>query len=158
MEKFQFQNALDEVFKCIQRANKYIDETMPWSLAKDEANKPRLASVMYNLLEIGPHLHDAAAAVHAGLLRKRSSRRSARTRTVDDVGRRRSLGQAPCNRDGPQGRGGLPARRRREGALRSWKSCHQAAAQEPASRAGNRAVCIREASILTRSASRISAP
>ena len=51
MEKFQFQNALDEVFKCIQRANKYIDETMPWSLAKDEANKPRLASVMYNLLE-----------------------------------------------------------------------------------------------------------
>ncbi len=51
MEKFQFQNALDEVFKCIQRANKYIDETMPWALAKDEANKPRLASVMYNLLE-----------------------------------------------------------------------------------------------------------
>ena len=51
MEKFQFQNALDEIFKCIQRANKYIDETMPWALAKDEANKPRLASVMYNLLE-----------------------------------------------------------------------------------------------------------
>ena len=51
MEKFQFQNALDEVFKCIQRANKYIDETMPWSLAKDEANKTRLATVMYNLLE-----------------------------------------------------------------------------------------------------------
>ena len=51
MEKFQFQNALDEVFKCIQRANKYIDETMPWALAKDEANKTRLATVMYNLLE-----------------------------------------------------------------------------------------------------------
>ena len=51
MEKFQFQNGLDEIFKCIQRANKYIDETMPWALAKDEANKPRLASVMYNLLE-----------------------------------------------------------------------------------------------------------
>ena len=51
MEKFQFQNALDEIFKCIQRANKYIDETMPWSLAKDEANRARLASVMYNLLE-----------------------------------------------------------------------------------------------------------
>ena len=51
MEKFQFQNALEEVFKCIQRANKYIDETMPWALAKDEANKARLASVMYNLLE-----------------------------------------------------------------------------------------------------------
>ncbi len=51
MEKLQFQNALDEVFKCIQRANKYIDETAPWTLAKDEANKVRLATVMYNLLE-----------------------------------------------------------------------------------------------------------
>ena len=51
MEKFQFQNALEEVFKCIQRANKYIDETMPWALAKDESNKTRLATVMYNLLE-----------------------------------------------------------------------------------------------------------
>ena len=51
MEKFQFQNALEEIFKCVQRANKYIDETMPWALAKDEGNRPRLASVMYNLLE-----------------------------------------------------------------------------------------------------------
>ena len=51
MEKFQFQNGLEEIFKCIQRANKYIDETMPWALAKDEANKARLATVMYNLLE-----------------------------------------------------------------------------------------------------------
>ena len=51
MEKFQFQNALELIFKCIQRANKYIDETAPWALAKDEANKPRLARVMYNLLE-----------------------------------------------------------------------------------------------------------
>ena len=51
MEKFQLQNGLDEVFKCVQRANKYIDETMPWALAKDEAKKPRLAAVLYNLLE-----------------------------------------------------------------------------------------------------------
>ncbi len=52
MEKFAFQNALGEVFKVIQRANKYIDETMPWALAKDmDANGPRLASVLYNLLE-----------------------------------------------------------------------------------------------------------
>jgi methionyl-tRNA synthetase len=50
MEKFQFQNALAEVFKVISRANKYIDENAPWVLAKDEANKPRLAKVMYNLL------------------------------------------------------------------------------------------------------------
>ena len=51
MEMFQFQNALEEIFKCVQRANKYIDETMPWALAKDEGKGPRLASVMYNLLE-----------------------------------------------------------------------------------------------------------
>ena len=51
MEKFQFQNALAEVFKVISRANKYIDENAPWVLAKDEAKKPRLARVMYNLLE-----------------------------------------------------------------------------------------------------------
>lgn len=43
--------ALAEIFKVISRANKYIDEAAPWVLAKDEANKPRLAAVLYNLLE-----------------------------------------------------------------------------------------------------------
>ena len=51
MEKYAFQNALNEIFKVISRANKYIDENAPWVLAKDEAQKPRLASVLYNLLE-----------------------------------------------------------------------------------------------------------
>ena len=51
MEKFQFQNALELIFKCIQRANKYIDETAPWALAKDEANRERLESVLYHLCE-----------------------------------------------------------------------------------------------------------
>ena len=52
MEKFQFQNALEDVFRVIQRANKYIDENAPWALAKDmEANGARLATVLYNLLE-----------------------------------------------------------------------------------------------------------
>ena len=51
MERFQFQNALEQVFKTIQRANKYIDENAPWTLAKDPANRARLATVMYNLLE-----------------------------------------------------------------------------------------------------------
>ena len=50
-EHFQFQNALEQVFKTIQRANKYIDENAPWTLAKDPANRARLATVMYNLLE-----------------------------------------------------------------------------------------------------------
>ena len=51
MEKFAPQTAIAEVFKVIARANKYIDETAPWQLAKDEANRTRLATVMYNLLE-----------------------------------------------------------------------------------------------------------
>ena len=51
MEHFQFQNALEQVFKTIQRANKYIDENAPWTLAKDQGNRARLATVMYNLLE-----------------------------------------------------------------------------------------------------------
>ena len=52
MEAYAFQNALAEVFKVIQRANKYIDENAPWALAKDmEANGTRLATVLYNLLE-----------------------------------------------------------------------------------------------------------
>ena len=52
MEACAPHNALSEVFKVIQRANKYIDETAPWALAKDmEANGKRLAHVLYNLLE-----------------------------------------------------------------------------------------------------------
>ena len=52
MEHFAPHKALDEVFKVIQRANKYIDETAPWTLAKDmESNGKRLANVLYNLLE-----------------------------------------------------------------------------------------------------------
>ena len=52
MERYAFQDALAEVFKVIARANKYIDETAPWALARDmEANGARLATVMYNLLE-----------------------------------------------------------------------------------------------------------
>ena len=51
IDKTQLNNVLAEIFKVVSRANKYIDETAPWILAKDEANKPRLAAVLYNLLE-----------------------------------------------------------------------------------------------------------
>ena len=51
MDALQLHLALEEIFKLIQRANKYIDECAPWVLAKDESKKPRLATVMYNLLE-----------------------------------------------------------------------------------------------------------
>ena len=51
MEKYAFQSALADVFAVIARANKYIDETAPWALAKNEETKPRLARVLYNLAE-----------------------------------------------------------------------------------------------------------
>ena len=51
MDSFQFSNALSEIWRFIARTNKYIDETMPWALAKDEEKKARLAAVMYNLCE-----------------------------------------------------------------------------------------------------------
>ena len=71
MEKYAFQNALSEVFKVISRANKYIDENAPWVLAKSEENKPRLARVLYNLLEtvricgglLTPFMPDTAAEI-----------------------------------------------------------------------------------------------
>ena len=71
MEKYAFQNALAEVSKVISRANKYIDENAPWVLAKSEDSKPRLAKVLYNLLEtirvcgglLKPFMPDTAAEI-----------------------------------------------------------------------------------------------
>ena len=51
MEAYAFQNALADVFEVIDNANKYIDATAPWVLAKSEDSKPRLARVLYNLAE-----------------------------------------------------------------------------------------------------------
>ena len=71
IESYAFQDGLIEIFKVVSRANKYIDETAPWVLAKDEANKPRLARVMYNLLEtiricgilLTPYMPDSAEKI-----------------------------------------------------------------------------------------------
>ena len=51
IENAELSAALEEIFKVVSRANKYIDETEPWVLGKDESKKARLASVLYNLLE-----------------------------------------------------------------------------------------------------------
>ena len=51
MDELKVADAIDEVFVLLRRANKYIDETAPWALAKDESNHPRLGTVLYNLLE-----------------------------------------------------------------------------------------------------------
>ena len=51
MEELRVADAITEIFSLFKRCNKYIDETMPWALAKDEAKKDRLAEVLYNLVE-----------------------------------------------------------------------------------------------------------
>ncbi len=71
MEGFQFSVALSEAFRLIGRANKYIDETAPWVLAKNEDTKPRLLSVMKNLCEcirlaaivVGPMMPESSEAI-----------------------------------------------------------------------------------------------
>lgn len=51
MNEYRMADTLDAIISLARRSNKYIDETMPWALAKDEAQKPRLGAVLYNLLE-----------------------------------------------------------------------------------------------------------
>lgn len=75
MEHFQFSVALDEIWKLIRRSNKYVDETEPWILAKDEAKKDRLLTVLYNLAEslrivsvlIHPFIKDTSNEIRAQL-------------------------------------------------------------------------------------------
>ena len=51
IDDLKIPEALDDIWELIRRANKYIDETTPWILAKDEAKKERLGTVLYNLVE-----------------------------------------------------------------------------------------------------------
>ena len=72
---YQFSSALTEIWKLVARANKYIDETAPWALAKDPAGAPRLAAVLYNLCEslrivsilLAPFLPDTAPEIQKQL-------------------------------------------------------------------------------------------
>ena len=73
MNELKVADAIDEIFVLLRRANKYIDETMPWALAKDEEKKARLGTVLYNLLEsirfaavaLEPYLPDTSAKILA---------------------------------------------------------------------------------------------
>ncbi len=75
MNDFKFNMALEEIWIVVRRANKYIDETMPWVLAKDEALKPRLDNVLHNLAEairiisvlIYPFMHTTSDAIRKQL-------------------------------------------------------------------------------------------
>ena len=63
MDKLRVADALTDIFNLYKRCNKYIDETEPWKLAKDEAAKARLATVLYNLLD-GITFDDVILALH----------------------------------------------------------------------------------------------
>lgn len=75
MDKFNFSVALEEIWTLIRRTNKYIDETTPWLLAKDEANKGRLNTVLHNLAEalrivsvlIQPFMHTTSSRIRKQL-------------------------------------------------------------------------------------------
>ena len=75
MDKFAFNMALEDIWTVVRRANKYIDETMPWVLAKDEAQKPRLDNVLHNLAEsiriisilLHPFMHTTADEIRKQL-------------------------------------------------------------------------------------------
>lgn len=75
MDKFSFSQALEEIWIVIRRTNKYIDETMPWVLAKDESAKDRLDTVLHNLAEairivsvlIYPFMHTTSAKIRKQL-------------------------------------------------------------------------------------------
>ena len=75
MDKFAFNMALEDIWTVVRRANKYIDETMPWVLAKDEKDKPRLDNVLHNLAEairivsvlIEPFMHTTSGKIRKQL-------------------------------------------------------------------------------------------
>ena len=75
MDKFAFNMALEDIWTVVRRANKYIDETMPWVLARDEKDKPRLDNVLHNLAEairivsvlIEPFMHTTSGKIRKQL-------------------------------------------------------------------------------------------
>lgn len=81
MNRLKVTDAIDDIFTLLRRSNKYIDETTPWILGKDESQKGRLAAVLYNLLEairfsavlLAPFLPDTAASIFKQLNTDRTS-------------------------------------------------------------------------------------
>ena len=75
MDKLRVADAMTEIFTLFKRCNKYIDETMPWALAKDETKKDRLETVLYNLVEsivigtsmLEPYMPETASKIYAQL-------------------------------------------------------------------------------------------
>ena len=106
MDKFMVSDALDAVFTALRRANKYIDETTPWVLAKTEEGKVRLAAVLYNLLEtiricavaLAPAIPDSAAKILEALGESGDDMESTKTFGKLSAGRQITEGEALFSR------------------------------------------------------------
>lgn len=96
METLHVADSLDEIWKVVNRANKYIDETTPWILAKNEDDKPRLGTVLYNLIEtiriiaalLTPFMPETAEKIAAQINASELSAESAKTFGITKAGAR----------------------------------------------------------------------
>ena len=85
MEQLRVADAITEIFNLFRRCNKYIDETMPWALAKDEAKKDRLAAVLYNLAESISYGAALLEPFMPSTSKKILQQLNARSRTIEDM-------------------------------------------------------------------------
>ena len=100
MSEYRVADSLDEIFVMLRRANKYIDETTPWVLAKNEADKARLGTVLYNLLEVirigavllYPYIPATAESIFAQLATDKTEFESAKSFGMLEAGK--LLGEA----------------------------------------------------------------
>ena len=121
MDTLHVADAIDEVFALLRRSNKYIDETMPWALAKDESKKERLGTVMYNLLEairfaaveLKPYLPDTADKIFAQLGIENKGVESLASFDGMQAGQARSAKRPSCSSVSTSRRSWQRSRRRR---------------------------------------------
>ena len=85
MEKLRVADAITEVFTIFKRCNKYIDETMPWALAKDPEKKDRLATVLYNLVESISYGAALLESFMPATSKKILAQLNAKPRTIDQM-------------------------------------------------------------------------
>ena len=101
MNELKVADAIDEIFALLRRANKYIDETAPWALAKDESQKARLGTVLYNLLEsirfagiaLEPYLPDTSRRILEQLCTENGGLESLTTFGVFESGKQLGAGE-----------------------------------------------------------------
>ena len=85
MDQLRVADALTEIFALFKRCNKYIDETMPWALAKDKAQQDRLATVLYNLVESISYGADLLESFMPSTSKKILEQLNAKPRTIEEM-------------------------------------------------------------------------